>query len=87
MAVTVSPTTAHMKHFQDFDRSQVPPYERWKPRAEEQSKSERSHGSHRGDGSWRFSRGRQIEAEGGQHGVIQKIILLQATHVFVGFPC
>jgi hypothetical protein len=24
-------------------------------------------------------------AEGGQHGVIQKIILLQAAHVFVGF--
>jgi hypothetical protein len=24
-------------------------------------------------------------AEGGQHGVIQKIITLQATHVFVGY--
>jgi hypothetical protein len=35
--------------------------------------------------SLRFRRDRQVEAEGGQHGVVQKIILLQATHVFVGF--
>ncbi len=35
--------------------------------------------------SLRFRRDRQVEAEGGQHGVIQKVILLQATHVFVGF--
>jgi hypothetical protein len=34
--------------------------------------------------SLRFRRGRQTEAEGGQHGVIQKVITLQATHVFVG---
>ena len=33
----------------------------------------------------RVGRGRQIVAGGGQHGVIQKVILLQATHVFVGF--
>jgi len=85
MAVTVSPTTARMKSFQDCDPSQVPTSERWKLRASGQSKSERSYGSHRGDGSLRVSRGRQIEAEGGQHGVIQKVILLQATHVFVGF--
>ena len=35
--------------------------------------------------SLRFRRDRQVEAEGGQHEVVQKIILLQATHVFVGF--
>jgi len=32
----------------------------------------------------RFRRGRRTEAEGEQHGVIQKVILLQATRVFVG---
>jgi len=45
MAVTVSPTTERTKNFQDNDPSQVPTYERWKPRASGQSKSKRSFGS------------------------------------------
>jgi len=85
MAVTVSPTTERTKSFQDCDPSQVPTYESWNARASRQSKSERSPGASRRHVSLRFRRGRQTEAEGGQHGVVQKAITLQAAHVFVGW--